>query len=193
MDEHLQGPEVPAAGIQTRNTEEALVVKVMERHSCTCLWLRSHQKQNTLKQSMILYFKRCAEIMSLAANQETTCGKFADAKLMFSHAKYALNLDMDTIDLDQISTLDDYDRLLTLSQGWLKQEVEYNAQERVIITKLEEITALEIEIKAYDISLMEEDIHCAILRYKFERTSLELVAYHLNCLKRHREKLSRRS
>lgn len=55
-------------------------------------------------------------------------------------------LDTRTLDLDNLTSLEKYDRLLTLSQRRLKNQVECNAQARVIFTKLGQIDALEIQI-----------------------------------------------
>jgi len=69
--------------------------------------------------------------------------------------KFVQELDSHTLDLDKISTLDDYDELLAQSQRCLKNQVDYNTRERVMHSKLRELVALEDEIMANHASELE--------------------------------------
>lgn len=56
------------------------------------------------------------------------------------------NLDARILDLDNLSTLADHNWLLTLSQKCIDKQVEYNARQRTIYERLDEIDALETHI-----------------------------------------------
>jgi hypothetical protein len=98
------------------------------------------------------------------------------------------NVDLSTIDLDKLSTLDDYDRMLDLSNECVKLGVEYNARERVIITKLGEIVALEAKIMA-DRGLEMEEIDPQI-KEVFAEARASNLQLRLSCMKIYRLRMS---
>jgi hypothetical protein len=98
------------------------------------------------------------------------------------------NVDLSTMDLDKLSTLDDYDRMLHLSKECIKLEVEYNARERVIITKLGEIAALEAKIMA-DHGLEMEEIDPSV-KECFAEARASMSELRLGCIKLYRLRMS---
>jgi hypothetical protein len=101
---------------------------------------------NPLKALIKSYSDKCTEVSCLSNINIDTLPKVATAEAAIATHQTTTNLDVHTLDLDKLSTLDDYDRLLALSTESVQREVEYNARERIIIAKLGEITALEDKI-----------------------------------------------
>jgi hypothetical protein len=96
-----------------------------------------------------IYFEKCREIWDLARVNRIA----GQTNLVVGSALAFVQLllpspDLHTMTLGSPFPLNCYDQLLDLSTNCLRRQVEYNARERVILTKLREISALEDEIMA---------------------------------------------
>jgi hypothetical protein len=190
MDEHPQDSDASLAGAHIPDKPEAPAAKVPRFVQRVLLQLTPNQKRisDALKALSKAYCAKCAEIPALASINLATLLEVATAEAAAAMHRTNTDVDLSTIDLDKLSTLDDYDRMLDLSNECVKLEVEYNARERVIITKLGEIVALEAKIMA-DHGLEMEEIDPQI-KEVFAEARASTLQLRLSCMKIYRLRLS---
>jgi hypothetical protein len=194
MDEHSRISNAFIADVQTENEQEASAAKVLKLLKAVLpkLTLNQNHIDAPLKMLLERYSAKCTEVGTLSNTHGDTLLKVAMAEVAVATHQTTTNLDVHTMDLDNLTTLDDYDRLLALSTECVQREVEHNARERIIITKLSEITALENKIMTEYGSEMEEKFGPLIMSFIAEaRAAIESLR-HL-CIKVHRIRISMNS
>lgn len=187
MDEHPQDSDSPVNGAQTTDEQDPSAVKVLKCVRQALLRLKLYQDEATLENMLQIHSVKCNKIQTLARINSKAYSDALDDEILLDLLHMLSGLDSRTMDLDDVSSLRIYDQMLMLSRKCLERQVECNARERVIHTKLKEIAALEAEIMTnYGSEQMKIDPSIRA-RFAVERTAIPVVR--LRCFRAHWRRL----
>lgn len=133
------------------------------------------QNRGGVEDLLQTYLTKCDDIQIQTEINRSARTKVLQAEFEVDLHQLAFDLDPFILDLDELSTLHRHNRLVAQSKVCLERQVEYNARERVIHTKLDEIAALEAEIMANYGSELNKIDRSIRTRFAAQKTTISLV------------------
>lgn len=157
MDQQPQGSDAVVAGAHTTDKQEAPAGEILRSVQRVFPRPKIHQYKDTLDGMLETYFTKFIKINGLLSTHSSLRSRIKEAERNIKlYHQHNMTSNLQILDLDELSTLDDHNHLLALSKGCLELQVQYNAQERVIYAKLNEMIALKARITTYHGPLLEE-------------------------------------
>jgi hypothetical protein len=198
MIEHLQDPDSSVAGAHSSEQQKSSVVKVLNIVQWLLPRLKVNQEYNScppLEALLSRYRSSCNEVWKFVRRSRYACRQVMSTELdlLIKRRRLRFSSDMRAINLDELLTLDGHNVMLGLSRKCLERQVEFNAFQRAMHTKLREILALRDEIMAYSASELDNvwETLCPSARAEFAITSADFSLFHLGRLSLYRRVISR--
>ncbi|KAG9529349.1 hypothetical protein KCU93_g3462, partial [Aureobasidium melanogenum] len=133
MDDSSKDTNQPAA--------DAATTEKPQRYS-----LRRIIMSNTLETLLNEFAKTNRELTSHLIKMQDNSDQAYEAEKAFRRIRRRTRTDLQMIDLDNVTTLDNHVRLLDLQAECIKREIEENAEVRLFFAKLDKLAALGTEI-----------------------------------------------
>ncbi|KAH0164525.1 hypothetical protein KCU67_g5101, partial [Aureobasidium melanogenum] len=124
-----------------QSAADAVTTEKPQRYS-----LRRIIMSNTLETLLNDFTKTDRELTSHLIKMQDNSDQAYAAEKAFRRFRRRTRTDLQMIDLDKITTLDNHIRLLDLQDRCIKREMEENAEVRLVFTKLDKLAALGTEI-----------------------------------------------
>ncbi|KAG9604311.1 hypothetical protein KCU77_g1386, partial [Aureobasidium melanogenum] len=111
---------------------------------------------NTLGTLLDDFTETDREVLSHLTKMEANFGQAYAAEKAFRRLQRRTRTDLQTIDLDNVTSFNHHVRLLDLQNECIKREIEGNAETRLVFAKLDKLAILETDIIANHSSELQE-------------------------------------